>query len=176
MIYFCDMNRKKFAGLIIMMLLSIFGIIWVQIVWIRNAIKIRNESFNNAVYISLTNAANAIESSRKLNFFNNFVMDDPGLYNNNVGGSSSYLSINSYSSDAGTNMRVKITNQSFPGNNDTGKLTINDRSYSINGDTTIVSDSDTVIYSATQLPGKMSVAEPGEELKFKFKVSVCSSE
>ena len=93
------MNRKKFAGLIIMMLLSIFGIIWVQIVWIRNAINIRNESFNNAVYISLTNAANAIESSRKLNFFNNFVMDDPGLYNNNVRGSSNYLSINSYSSD-----------------------------------------------------------------------------
>ena len=164
MIYFCHMNKKKFAGLIIMMLLSIFGIIWVQIVWIRNAIKIRNESFNNAVYISLTNAANAIESSRKLNFFNNFVMDDPGLYNNNVGGSSSYLSINSYSSDAGTNMRVKITNQSFSGSNDTGRLTINDRSYSIKGDTTIVSDSDTVIYSATQLPGKMSVAEPGEEL------------
>ncbi len=164
MIYFCHMNKKKFAGLIIMMLLSIFGIIWVQIVWIRNAIKIRNESFNNAVYISLTNAANAIESSRKLNFFNNFVMDDPGLYNNNIGGSSSYLSINSYSSDAGTNMRVKITNQSFSGGNDTGSLTINDRSYSIKGDTTIVSDSDTVIYSATQLPGKMSVAEPGEEL------------
>ena len=158
------MNKKKFAGLIIMMLLSIFGIIWVQIVWIRNAIKIRNESFNNAVYISLTNAANAIESSRKLNFFNNFVMDDPGLYNNNVGGSSSYLSINSYSSDAGTNMRVKITNQSFSGSNDTGRLTVNDRSYSIKGDTTIVSDADTVIYSATQLPGKMSVAEPGEEL------------
>ena len=169
MIYFCDMNKRKFAGLIIMMLLSILGIIWVQIVWIRNAIKIRNESFNNAVYISLTNAANAIESSRKLNFFNNFVMDDPGLYNNNVGGSSSYLSINSYSSDAGTNMRVKITNQSFPGNNDTGRLTINDRSYSIKGDTTIVSDSDTVIYSATQLPGKMSVAEPGEELKSNSK-------
>jgi two-component system phosphate regulon sensor histidine kinase PhoR len=158
------MNKKKFAGLIIMMLLSIFGIIWVQIVWIRNAIKIRNESFNNAVYISLTNAANAIESSRKLNFFNNFVMDDPGLYNNNVGGSSSYLSINSYSSDAGTNMRVKITNQSFSGSNDTGRLTVNDRSYSIKGDTTIISDADTVIYSTTQLPGKISVAEPGEEL------------
>jgi two-component system phosphate regulon sensor histidine kinase PhoR len=158
------MNRKKFAGLIIMMVLSILGIIWVQIVWIRNAINIRNESFNNAVYISLTNAANAIESSRKLNFFNNFIMDDPGLYNNNVRGTSNYLSINSYSSDAGTNLRVNITNQSFSGNNDSGRLTINDRSYSLTGDTTIISDTDTVVYSATQLPGKMSVAEQGQEL------------
>jgi two-component system, OmpR family, phosphate regulon sensor histidine kinase PhoR len=158
------MNRKKFAGLIIMMLLSILGIIWVQIVWIRNAINIRNESFNNAVYISLTNAANAIESSRKMNFFNNFVMDDPGLYNNNVSGSSNYLTINSNGSGVGTNLRVKITNQSYSGNSDSGKVTINNRSYSITGDTTIESHSDTVIYSATQLPGKMSVAEPGQEL------------
>ena len=158
------MNRKKFAGLIIMMLLSILGIIWVQIVWIRNAINIRNESFNNAVYIGLTNAANDIESSRKLNFFNNFIMDDPGLYSNNVRGTSNYLSINSYSSDAGTSLRVNITNQSFSGNNDTGRLTVNDRSYSLTGDTTIISDKDTVVYSATQLPGKMSVAEQGQEL------------
>ncbi|MBK7712917.1 MAG: hypothetical protein IPJ37_19750 [Bacteroidales bacterium] len=158
------MNRKKFAGLIIMMLLSILGIIWVQIVWIRNAINIRNESFDNAVYISLTNAANAIESSRKLNFFNNFVMDDPGLYNNDVRGSSNYLSINSYSSDAGTNLRVNISNQSFSGNSDTGRITINEKSFAVSGDTTIISDTDTVIYSATQLPGKMSIAEPGQEL------------
>jgi two-component system phosphate regulon sensor histidine kinase PhoR len=158
------MNRKKFAGLILMMLLSILGIIWVQIVWIRNAITIRNESFNNAVYISLTNAADAIESSRKLNFFNNFVMDDPGLYNNNIRGSSNYLTINSYSSDAGTKLRVKITNQSFSGNEDTGRVTVNDRSYNIKGDTTILMGEDSMSYSATQLPGKMSIAEPGHEL------------
>jgi two-component system, OmpR family, phosphate regulon sensor histidine kinase PhoR len=163
------MNRKKFAGLILMMLLSILGIIWVQIVWIRNAITIRNESFNNAVYISLTNAANAIESSRKMNFFNNFVMDDPGLYNNNVRGSSNYLSINSYSSDAGTQLRVKITNQSFSGSGDTGSVTINDRSYNIKGDTTILMGPDSMSYSATQLPGKMSIVEPGQELNSNSK-------
>ena len=71
------MNRMKFTGLIIMMLLSIIGIIWVQIVWIRNAVGIRNENFNNAVIVSLNNAANAIESSRKMNFFNNFIFADP---------------------------------------------------------------------------------------------------
>jgi two-component system phosphate regulon sensor histidine kinase PhoR len=163
------MNRKKFAGLIIMMLLSIFGIIWIQIVWIRNAINIRNESFNNAIYISLSNAANAIESSRKLNFFNNFVMDDPGLYNNNVRGTTNYLSINRYSSDSGTNLRIKITNNSFSGYYDTGKITFDNRSYSLKGDTTIVSGSDSLIYSATQLPGKMSIVEPGQELNSNSK-------
>jgi hypothetical protein len=62
------MNSKKFAGLIIMMLLSIVGIIWVQIVWIKNAIGIQNDGFNNRVSMSLLNAANSIESSRKMNF------------------------------------------------------------------------------------------------------------
>ena len=49
-----------------MMLLSLTGIIWVQIVWIRNALSIRNENFNRAVFASLDNAANAIESNREI--------------------------------------------------------------------------------------------------------------
>jgi len=158
------MNRKKFAGLIIMMLLSIFGIIWVQIVWIKNAINIRNESFNNAVFISLTNAANTIESSRKLNFFNNFVMSYPSLLNSSSQSTSNYLRINSYSSDSGSNLSVKITNQSFPGSFDTGNVTIRNKSFSFNGDTTIVSDSDTLIVAANNNPGMMNIVRQGEEL------------
>ena len=68
------MNRKKFAGLIVMMLLSIVGIIWVQIVWIKDAVSIQNRIFNNAVRISLESAANTIESARKMNFFNNLML------------------------------------------------------------------------------------------------------
>ena len=71
------MSRIKFNGLIIMMLLSVIGIIWVQIVWIKNAVGIRNDNFNNAVIVSLNNAADAIETSRKMNFFNNFILKDP---------------------------------------------------------------------------------------------------
>ena len=63
------MNRTKFTGLIAMMLLSILGIIWVQIVWIRNAIKIQNEGFNKAVSMSLMNAANTIENLQENEFF-----------------------------------------------------------------------------------------------------------
>ena len=147
-----------------MMLLSIFGIIWVQIVWIRNAINIRNESFNNAVFVSLTNAANTIESSRKLNFFNNFVLDDPSLLNSQSQSSSNYLSINSYSSDSGSNLSLKISNQSFPGGFDKGNVTIGNKSFSINADTTIVSNSDTLIVSANGDPGKMDIVTLGKDL------------
>jgi two-component system, OmpR family, phosphate regulon sensor histidine kinase PhoR len=156
------MNRKKFAGLIIMMLLSTLGIIWVQIVWLRNAINIRNESFNNAVYISLTNAANAIESSRKLNFFNNFVLTDPGLYAQSAQTAS--LSINGFVSDSSGKVNVHNTNQSYKGSFDTGKLTIQSRSYSLSGDTTIINGSDTLIFSASGEPGKLNILKPGAEV------------
>ena len=90
------MNRTKFTGLIIMMLLSILGIIWVQIVWIRKAVGIYNDSFNNAVGISLHNAANAIESSRRMNFFNNFMLTDPFAFNDSSNDITGYLSISGY--------------------------------------------------------------------------------
>ncbi len=93
MIYFCSMNRKKFTGLIFMMVLSIIGIIWVQTVWIKNAIEIQNDGFNNRVSLSLINAANAIESSRKMNFFNNFMPADPVTINDSSGDVTGYLSI-----------------------------------------------------------------------------------
>ena len=144
------MNRKKFAGLIIMMLLSILGIIWVQIVWIRNAINIRNESFNNAVFVSLSNAANAIESSRKLNFFNNFVLSDPAFSGNNSDSNTDYLSINSYSTSPNNKVSINITNQSYSGNFDSGRIIVKKKSYSIDGDTTIVSDSDTLIVESNE--------------------------
>jgi two-component system phosphate regulon sensor histidine kinase PhoR len=158
------MNRKKFAGLIIMMVLSILGIIWVQIIWIKNAIKIRNESFNNAVYISLSNAANAIESARKLNFFNNFVLTDPGLFGQPLHGASNYMKIDGYANDSGSRVSVQVKNQYFKGSFDTGKVTIQNRSYYIGGDTTIVSGSDTLIFSETNEPGKISMHKQGSEV------------
>ena len=60
------MSKNKFIGLIIMMLISITGIIWVQMVWISNALKIRNDIFNRAVFAGLNDAAQTIESNRKI--------------------------------------------------------------------------------------------------------------
>src|ERR1035437_7770338 len=98
------MNRKKFTGLIIMMLLSIIGIIWVQIVWIRNAVGIQNDGFNNRVSLSLINAASAIESSRRINFFNNFMPADPITFGDSSSDVTGYLSIGSYSSAPGNKL------------------------------------------------------------------------
>jgi len=156
------MNRMKFTGLIIMMLLSIIGIIWVQTVWIRNAVGIRNENFNNAVIVSLNNAANAIESSRKMNFFNNFILDNSLSFNDSSGVITSYMSIGSYSSEPGNKFSVRITNQSVSGSFDTGKVTTANKSFVFTGDTSIVSDSVTFIAAAPDESGKMSIVRRGE--------------
>lgn len=142
------MNRMRFTGLIIMMLFSIVGIIWVQIVWIRNVVSIQNESFDNAVGVSLNNAANAIESSRKMNFFNNFMLTDPLSFNDTSSDITSYMSIGSYTSEPGNKISVRITNQTVTGNSDTGKVTTVNKSYTINGDNPVVSDSVSFVVAA----------------------------
>jgi two-component system phosphate regulon sensor histidine kinase PhoR len=164
MIYFCSMNRMKFTGLIVMMLLSIVGIIWVQIVWIRNAINIQNEGFNYAVKLSLSNAENAIESSRKMNFFNNFMPTDPLVFNGSSNDVSGYLSIGGYSSTPGNQLSVKITDQSVIGSFDTSKVTTENKSYTITNDTAIVSDSVSFVISAPDKSGKMKIVKRGEDL------------
>ncbi len=156
------MNKNKFTGLIIMMLLSIIGIIWVQIVWIKNAVSIQNESFNNAVNRSLNNAANAIESSRKMNFFNNFILNDPITFNSSSEGFENLLNIGSYSSVPGSNIRVSITNQTYKSSLDT--VTTVNKSYVITNDTTLVADSATLIVAAPDESGKMNIIRRGEAM------------
>jgi len=139
------MNRTKFAGLIIMMLLSIFGIIWVQVVWIRKAVGIQNEGFNNRVSMSLINAANSIESSRRMNFFNNFMSVDPIHFSDSSDDIKGYLSIGSYSTVPGNKFSFRITNQSVTSGFENGKVTTVNKSYTITNDTSLASDSDTYI-------------------------------
>jgi len=157
------MNRTKFTGLIIMMLLSVIGIIWVQIKWISDAVSIQNKSFNNAVFNSLQNAANAIESSQKMNFFNNFIFSDQLSESNSPGNLDGYLSVGSYSSVNGNNVSVRITNQSYSGNFDTGIVTRVDKSYVFSGDSTVSSDSVTYMVTKPDGSGKMTVIRHGDE-------------
>lgn len=163
MIYFCDMNRKKFAGLITMMLLSIVGIIWVQIVWIRNAVSINNEGFNDRVSISLFNAAKTIESSRQMNFFNNFMPNDPLSFSDPSADISGYLHIGGYSTAPGDKVSISITNQSITGNSDSAKVTTINKSYIITKDTSIVSDSSSYVVSAPDKSGKMNIIRRGDD-------------
>jgi two-component system phosphate regulon sensor histidine kinase PhoR len=158
------MNRKKFTGLIIMMLLSIIGIIWVQMVWIRNAVGIQNDGFNNRVSLSLINAANSIESSRKMDFFNNFMPVDPITFGDSSSDVTGYLSIGSYSSTPGDKFRFSITNQTVTGGSDNNKVTAVNKSYTITNDTSVVSDSGTYIVSAPDKSGKMNIIRKSDNI------------
>ena len=70
------MRRWKFIGLISLMLVSLTGIIWVQIVWINNAVRVRNDLFNRSVFNSLQSTARKIESSRQLGFYERMMVAD----------------------------------------------------------------------------------------------------
>jgi len=165
MIYFCSMNRKKFTGLIIMMLLSIIGIIWVQTIWITRAVSIQNEGFDYEVRTSLLNAAATIESSRKMNFFNNFMPADPFSFNDSSSDITGYLSIGGSGSSPDNKFSINITNQSVTGGFDTGKVTTVNKSYTITGNNSIIADPDTYIISGPDKSGKMNIVRNGENLK-----------
>lgn len=158
------MNKTRFTGLIIMMVLSIMGIIWVQTVWIRNAFDIRNDNFNNAVIACLSNAANYIESSQRMNFFNNFMPADPFAFGSMYPAEASdYLSIQSYSSIDSSGYGVRVENQSFSGTYDTGTVSYGTSSYVFTGDTAVVSDSVILLVANENETRKMSVVKRGEE-------------
>ncbi|MFO7852080.1 MAG: sensor histidine kinase [Bacteroidota bacterium] len=70
------MKRWKLIGLISLMLLSLTGIIWVQIIWINNAVKVRNDLFSRSVFNSLNSTARKIESSRQMAFYEQMMIAD----------------------------------------------------------------------------------------------------
>jgi two-component system, OmpR family, phosphate regulon sensor histidine kinase PhoR len=156
------MSKNKFIGLILMMLISLTGIIWVQIVWIRSALDILNENFGRAVIASLNDAANTIESNRRMSFYNDFMFNDPLLPATPGGDITSYMSVGSYSSTDGTNFRYSITSQSVTGTIDSsGKMKLN-KSVVTHKDTTFVADSGTNLITSPLKPGELSVVRENE--------------
>ncbi len=145
------MNKKKFAWLIFMMLFSIIGIIWVQIIWIKNAVKVRNDSFDYVVNISLGAAANAIENSQKMNFFNNFLSDlPPSGAQNDISG---FISIGSSAGQVEGNYSVRITSQSIT--HDQGSEPV-----IVTQDTTFTSELDSLrinLSSSQTIPGSVYI-------------------
>ncbi|MCU0474229.1 MAG: HAMP domain-containing histidine kinase [Bacteroidales bacterium] len=149
------MNRKKFIWLIFMMLFSIVGIIWVQIIWIKNAAGVLNENFNNRVIAGIHDAAGAIESSRKMNFFNDFMFQGNNTFNNNRADISGYFNMDAFSSGDGNNFSIRITNQSItqtPGN----------KPVIVTHDTILISDSSGLIMTSPNDPGKMVIIRDGD--------------
>ena len=154
------MNRKIFIGLIIMMALSIMGITFVQIVWIRNAVRSQNENFNNIVFLSLNNAANEIETLRKMNFFNNFIVQEPVSQVDSSPGVAGYISFKSYITSEGGGFNINIDNQSAGINSNNRKMT-KDRSVGISDDPEVISDSVSMIMTSRQNPGSVKIVRKG---------------
>ncbi|OFY59235.1 MAG: hypothetical protein A2V50_02425 [Bacteroidetes bacterium RBG_19FT_COMBO_42_10] len=150
------MSRKKFIGLIFMMLFSIVGIICVQIVWIREAVGIRNESFDAFVIASIRDAAKSIESSREMSFFNDYILKDPVGSQTQSASVSDYLNIESYAAEADGSFSLRITNQSVTQNS-------GEQPVIITHDTTITSDSIYFIVASSDDPGKMTIVRSGDD-------------
>ena len=102
MYIFCDMNNTKFIGLIFMMVISLTGIIGVQMIWINNAIGIRNEIFDNTVFYDINDVARILETNRQTTFLNNYVSKENLNNVNDLNSASGNLSITRYSSNEGT--------------------------------------------------------------------------
>ncbi len=67
------MNKKILTGLIILMGISILGIIAVQLVWMNNAIRVKNEMFERGVNEALLRTANRLEDIHNLGVVNELI-------------------------------------------------------------------------------------------------------
>jgi two-component system, OmpR family, phosphate regulon sensor histidine kinase PhoR len=146
------MNKKKFIALIFMMLFSIVSIIWVQIIWIGDAVGLKREIFDSAVNASLSNAANNIE---RMNFFNNVLLNDPNSSNNLNENISGYMSLGSSATESNGKFSLRITSRSVTG-------TTGSKPVIITHDTTITSDSGAFIMAPPNKYGKLGFIENSE--------------
>lgn len=74
------MNRKFFTGIIILMGISILGIIAVQLIWMNNAIKVKNELFNRSVNEALNNTVDKLEDLHNFGVVNRMVFKSDSLH------------------------------------------------------------------------------------------------
>ena len=144
-----------------MMALSIIGITWVQIKWIRNAVSTQNDSFNNAVFISLNNAASEIESLRKVNFFNNFAGDNSYTFQDSSSNMEGFFSFGSSVTVGRSSISINIGNNTVPlngadaGNPDIERHTIGPDTNHRKG------DSVTVLITSPDNSGEIRVVKGG---------------
>ncbi len=164
------MNKKKFIGLICMMLFSITGIIWVQIIWIKNAVQIQSENFDYWVNTSLHDAATEIETSRKMSLFNEMMFPVTDPWRDTLSDISGYIRMGSFSGGEGNNFSIRITNQSVT--REPGKQPL-----IVTHDTTITTDSSGVIMQSPDNPGKIVIIkDPGNPGKKQDSVYVTQND
>jgi two-component system phosphate regulon sensor histidine kinase PhoR len=159
------MNRKLFIGIVIMMALSIMGITFVQIVWIRNAVNMSNENFDNFVFMSLNHAANEIESLRKMSFFNNFIRQEPVLVTDSSSGVSGYISFNSFVTQNGGGFNINFDNKTgtYSSSNAANGLNENQPGM-VTNDPEILSDSVSWLMTSPDNQGSMHIISKGMKI------------
>jgi two-component system, OmpR family, phosphate regulon sensor histidine kinase PhoR len=150
------MNRKRFIALIAMMLVSLIGIIWVQMWWIKGAMTVLNDTFDSSVSLILRDAAEDIESSRKMKFFNNFLMSSSPFYEDTTENVSRVVT-QSYSSANNGSISLRITSQSVT--QEPGKQPV-----VVTHDTIVTTDTSAVIMSSPEYPGKVMMVNPDENV------------
>lgn len=135
-----------------MMFISLVGIIGVQVVWIKNAIGIRNDSFDNNAIAGIQEAVKSIEMSHKTNFLNDFMsMTGTDSYNCFESGATGYLkheTVTSYGEEGNAN--ISISNRTY--SKEAGKDAV-----IISYDTVIKVDESPVIVPLPDNPGKMTI-------------------
>jgi two-component system, OmpR family, phosphate regulon sensor histidine kinase PhoR len=152
------MNKNKFIGLIFMMVISLAGIIGVQMVWINNAIGIRNEIFDNTVLYDLNDVAHMLETNRQTAFLNNYVSKGNLSNHDKINSGSGNLSITSYISKGGTGLEININsfletpvNKTISSNSNIRDESISDKSLIPNSVSNIRSSPETNMYNEPDL-------------------------
>lgn len=74
------MNKKVFTGLIVLMGISILGIIVVQLVWMNNAINVKNELFTRSVNEVLQKTVTRLERMHDFEVVNDMVFPDSVIF------------------------------------------------------------------------------------------------
>jgi two-component system, OmpR family, phosphate regulon sensor histidine kinase PhoR len=69
-------NKKVITGLIALMGISILAIIIIQLVWMNNAIRVRNELFDRSVNEALNSTTNRLETMQDFRMINHFAFGD----------------------------------------------------------------------------------------------------
>lgn len=69
------MNKRIFTLLIVFMGISILGIIAVQLVWMNNAVRVKNETFNRSVNQALVQTVNRLEDIHNLGVVNEMIFE-----------------------------------------------------------------------------------------------------
>jgi two-component system phosphate regulon sensor histidine kinase PhoR len=114
------MNKRRFTGLILLMVISLVAIIWVQATWIGNSIKVQNEQFDFFVINSLRNTAHSLETSRRMNFLNEMFMSNysalPGAVQRSAlpGGHTESLRVQSKTTSESDSVEIIVSQNNNP--------------------------------------------------------------